>query len=339
MTKNRKLLLHIGPHKTGSTAIQRGLESQAGALASNDWKLERFTTMQGGPHRLADLLSVDRREEARPYSHQLRNATDNIILSSENFSRLNEAQARDFVEAIGFDEIRVVYYLRNPLTRLESAWRERVKHGYRYTLVEFIAGRLARPFNDADINDSLKIQPWANAVGLSALDIHLYDKIDDVSAHFLSTYFPEVTTESCFQQSKVNLSYGAEKTEILRALAGFQTHLLNNRDYDDDIDALRAQISRISTGGSFDYRREFTLSMNSPVMMRLEKMLSEYFGNCLIPRPESELLFEKRTVTWNYLAPEIWLEQPDLTAKLFTLRQKLLDELGNPIFDQRLKKL
>lgn len=339
MTNVRHLLLHVGPHKTGSTAIQIGLEKQAGTLASYGWKFEPFATIQGGAHRLADLFSMGRFEDATPYIEYLRNAASNVVLSSENFSRLDESQARDFIEAVGFDQVRVIYYLRNPLARLESAWREQVKHGYRYTLVEFIAGRLARPFNDADINDTLKIQPWANAVGTDALDIHLYDKISDVSAHFLSTYFSVITSEGHAKKNRVNLSYAADKTEILRALAGCQTHLLNNRNYEDDIDALREEISRISSAQGKDYKRRFSLSMNSPVMMRLEKMLGENFGTCILPQPDGEQLFVQRTVTWDYLAPEIWLEQPELTAQLFALRKKLLEELGAPVFDQRLRTL
>lgn len=339
MKNVRRLLLHVGPHKTGSTAIQIGLEKQAAEIASFDWTFMRFESMQGGAHRLADLLSADRLEEAAPYMDQLKDATGKTVVSSENFSRLKEAQAQAFLEAIGFDEVRVVYYLRNPLNRLKSAWRERVKHGYRYTFVEFIAGRLSRPFNDVEINDALKIKPWVNAVGTSFCDIHLYDEIEDVAKHFFSIYFPDVQVNREGTTNRVNRSFSAEKTEVLRALSGCQTHLLNNRSYDQHVDNLCNSIKQISENQKINYTRKFTLSLNSAIMMRIERMLMDEFSNSLKLGKERDHIFHERTVTWEYLAPEIWLEQPNLTKQLFEFRTKLLAELGVPIFDQRLRNL
>ncbi|MBK6508279.1 MAG: sulfotransferase domain-containing protein [Haliea sp.] len=189
-----KLLIHIGPHKTGTTSIQAVASHQLPAISKAGWAVETFPELKNGTHSLASLLSNGKLDVVRPHLEKLGTITTPTLISSENFSRITEAQAKFMLNTIGISDVRVVYYLRNPLHRLLSAWTERVRHGYRRTLTEYIAGRLLQPFRDRDINDQVRITPWAHALGETAvrsgaLDLHLYDQYDDVVKHFFFEYF------------------------------------------------------------------------------------------------------------------------------------------------------
>ena len=51
-----KLILHVGPHKTGTSAIQVALEINNGLLMEHGWKYETFPSFQGGASRIADRI-------------------------------------------------------------------------------------------------------------------------------------------------------------------------------------------------------------------------------------------------------------------------------------------
>ncbi|MGV6849295.1 MAG: hypothetical protein ACWA5A_13045 [Marinibacterium sp.] len=329
------LLLHVGPHKTGSTAIQAMLAGNAEALAAAGWQAEPLAGFAGGAHGLADLLSMDRTDAARPALDALaeRAAGDtDTIVSSENFSRLNTAQVQTLIGALPFDTIRMVYYLRNPLLRLQSAWRERVKHGYRHTLVEFVAGRLLTPFQDSEINDLVRLRPWLDTLGRDRVDVHLYDPIADAGAHFFATYLPGVTAPQA-PRHRVNTSPAVERVEVYRALAGYQTHLLRSRDFDPQVEKILDRIAGIQDSQDGAYARTLPLSLDSAILRRIEIELARACGF------ESDRLFDRRSLRLDYLAPEIWFEHPDLTEDLFALRARIADALGQPVFDERLRKL
>lgn len=329
------LLLHVGPHKTGSTAIQNMLAGNAAALDAAGWRVETLPEIDSGPHGLADMVSMDRLDAAQPALDALAGRArrdGDTILSSENFSRLNPDQAGALVAALPFDDIRVVYYLRNPLLRLQSAWRERVKHGYRHTLVEFVAGRLLAPFQDSEINDTVRLRPWIEALGGDHVDVHLYDPIADAGAHFFATYAPAVD-DPVAPPHRVNLSPPVERVEVYRALAGYQTHLLRSRDFDADIDRILERIAAIQTASDGGYGRSLSLSLDSAILRRIEIELARTCGF------GDDRLFERRVVDLDYLAPEIWFEHPDLAMALFDLRGRIATALGPPVFDERLRRL
>ena len=333
-----RLLLHVGPHKTGSTAIQIALKEAQARLQKAGVFFDDLAQHHGGTHRLGDLLSSAKFDEAQPIIEDIRPRDGLLILSSENLSRMNQEQARHLVEALDFDEIRVVYYLRHPLDRLNSEWRERVKHGYRNTFVEFIAGRLLRPYADVVINDRLKIDAWANVVGLENVDIQLYDRIEDASQHFFDSYCAGAGVK-LDRAVRVNISFGMVKSEIYRALAGYQWHLLGERGFDSQVKALEERIAGLEDDKGTSYRRTISMSMSNPFMAQIEKRLAEDYGRAIRQPLETGRLFDKREVSWEYLAPEIWFENEDLTAELFALRRAIHARLGPPKFDMRLRGL
>ena len=134
-------------------------------------------------------------------------------------------------------------------------------------------------------------------------------------------------------RSRVNISPPVERVEVLRALAGYQTHLLRSRDFDGEIDALLERIAAVQTASGDAYKRSLSLSLDTAILRRIEVELAKLCGF------EDDQLFERRTVALDYLAPEIWFEHPPLAMELFKLRQKIADALGPPVFDERLRKL
>ncbi|MBK6737687.1 MAG: hypothetical protein IPG64_07130 [Haliea sp.] len=280
-----KLLLHIGPHKTGTTSIQAVASHQLPAISKAGWAVETFPELKNGTHSLASLLSNGKLDAVKPHLEKLGTITTPTLISSENFSRLTEAQAKFMLNTIGISDVRVVYYLRNPLHRLLSAWTERVRHGYRRTLTEYIAGRLLQPFRDRDINDKVRITPWAHALGQTAvssgaLDLHLYDQYDDVVKHFFSEYFG-IAIDDSEENTRLHVSSDAIRIEILRALHGYQTYLVGKHSFNDDLASLKRRIEIIISKDRETYIHKLRLSLDNTVMRRIETSLIEDYGSSI----------------------------------------------------------
>jgi len=149
MKKLKTLLLHMGPDKTGSTAIQHALGSNAeyfersGVLCSpssfqNDRNLA--VAFCKSDRRAGRLFNADkkRRGASKKYLNEVQNrvagtTADTLILSHEGLVKLNKAELIrlcSFLQALT-ESIHVVLYARPPGSYAISGMSQRVKTGRR----------------------------------------------------------------------------------------------------------------------------------------------------------------------------------------------------------------
>jgi hypothetical protein len=126
------VLVHVGPYKTGTTAIQSSLHERRPELTAAG------VTYPGTYHRQMRpswaLLGRSRLGEAEVPAgewdtmvEEVRAAGGRVVISSEDFSSARPKHARKLVNDLGPDRVHVLVVAR-PLDRLlPSAWQERVK--------------------------------------------------------------------------------------------------------------------------------------------------------------------------------------------------------------------
>ena len=219
----RGLILHVGPHKTGTSYIQQRL------VADRDLLLERARVVYPrtgqdtlfGHHSLATLFrdAADHSQEIRPLREEL-TAGDTGLLSSERFSRLDRAQFARFRDHFPEFEIRVVAYLRVRSELLVSRWGESVKHGMDHSFPEFLSRILVAPYQSPIINQRLLLDVLADVFGKEHLDVLVYRPATDLYAEFIRTIIGSeaVMSESCGTNALVNPSLPVHVTECLRLL-------------------------------------------------------------------------------------------------------------------------
>ena len=334
-SKQSKLLLHIGPHKTGTSAIQMALQSSSKELTRKNIIFDSLESYEGhNSHQIADMLSTSRKSSAQKTLEKFNECGQLCVVSSENFSRLTLDDVKFLRENLKFSDVRVVYFLRNPLARIKSDWQELVKHGYRFTFLEFIAGRLSRPINDRILNDEVRIAPWREVFGADKIDIHLYDNIEDVVSYFFAYYF-KIKKDN--NQDRVNASLDLESVEALRALMGLQKVFLGKPNiFTDDLRGIVKSLKLITESQGNKYRKSFPVSLDSFLLRALEKTLLQQNSISIINGNNPNFLFTKRSENYKFISSDIWLEHPDLTNALFDLRAKIIEEYGHPQIDQRL---
>lgn len=128
----RAVLVHIGPYKTGTTAIQSSLHEHREQLAAHG------VTYPGRYHRQMRpswaLLGRSRVGEADVPENEwedlvgeVRAAPGRVVISSEDFSSARPHHVRKLVDDLGDERVHVLVVARRLDRLLPSAWQERVK--------------------------------------------------------------------------------------------------------------------------------------------------------------------------------------------------------------------
>src|SRR4051794_38174204 len=128
----RAVLVHIGPYKTGTTAIQSSLHEHRSELVAAG------VTYPGTYHRQMRpswaLLGRSRVGEADvPGAEwdemvaEVRRAPGRVVISSEDFASARAEHVRRLVDDLGPDLVHVLVVARRLDKLLPSAWQERVK--------------------------------------------------------------------------------------------------------------------------------------------------------------------------------------------------------------------
>lgn len=210
---NNKVIIHIGPHKTGTTSIQNMLY----ALSLNEGSnfVYPFTCPnQTGQHQFAQLASDPEHPDFAGMLSTLAAVDKICVLSSEEFCYLSVASLQKIREALPRTDFTIVYYQRNVLSLLYSWWQELVKHGAVEPFPQFVLNVLLLPGKLHLLIPDMMLSNWASVFGRDAIKIFLYDQIQDAARQFASDILgvdldPREQTES-------NRSYGCLECELMR---------------------------------------------------------------------------------------------------------------------------
>ena len=171
-------LLHIGPHKTGTTAIQGAFH-----LARERLALQGVVYPGTGRQPLRPILAVTSQPalmgESRPrMAHWDRlvsevRAADNqrVVVSSEFFAEAGDDAVRRIIDDLGGSLVHVVVTLRPLFRIMPSQWQQYMQNGYCMPYLEWLEGILSDPprtptpgFWRRHRHDEL-IGRWMSAVG------------------------------------------------------------------------------------------------------------------------------------------------------------------------------
>jgi hypothetical protein len=227
MTKSRRLVVHIGPHKTASTYIQANLLENRSAMGRVGWVYPtEGTDGQMAHHHLAhnsdEYLSV-----RGPHFHTLKalreassSGGNNIVLSAEGFCRWKPTNFDILADILGFDDYELVYAVRDPLDVFASFWAEEVKQGRSLGFAERFCQEFADPMGSRILNPMRDINPLLARerarVHAIPYDI-LYRRGIDIFEHLTKSILglKEISPRI---SRRVNVKYQIELTEFLRLM-------------------------------------------------------------------------------------------------------------------------
>jgi hypothetical protein len=225
-------LLHIGPHKTGTTAIQGALHLARERLAAEGvvypgrgrqplWPILAVTgqpALLGGPRPEVSYWDNLVRE--------IRAAGDQrVVLSSEFFAEADDATARRVIGDLGGARVHVVVTLRSLTRILPSQWQQYLQNGFHFRYLEWLEGILSDPphtptpgFWRRHRHDAL-VTRWAAENGPENLTVIVLDESDRLM--LLRVFESMLGLPSGFlvpEETAANRSLTAAETELVRML-------------------------------------------------------------------------------------------------------------------------
>jgi len=218
----KSVILHIGPNKTGTTYIQRELSASRALLAEraaicypeikhsprygHHCVVTEFRR-EGSSKTLADLL-----ETCNPEHH--------LLLSSENFSKLEGDAIAGLAKQLTGHQVTLVYAVRRPIEIMYSTWQQKIKVGRSLTWPEFFLEQLTLGAESSLLNPAVTVAEYLKH--LPDCQMRLIDYSGAIAAKknianlvieaAVGVELPE------FSEAANNVSIEADHAEVLRAL-------------------------------------------------------------------------------------------------------------------------
>ncbi|NKF50094.1 hypothetical protein G3R49_05860 [Shewanella sp. WXL01] len=218
----KKLVLHIGPHKTASTYIQKSLLENTAYLSSKGWTYPDDEILQYGHHPFVNWLLNGDYDQLEHYTERLKALNSNILLSSENFDRLNQQQIQKLHDVVNkCFEVHILYVYRRADEKLISSWSESIKHGNVQVWQDYALEHLLRPFVSSCLGDTGILLKYAKVFGKQYIAVVDYDiaKSDtqDLVELVLALYQID-DTGYCYNNQVINQAPNKKIIEVLRLL-------------------------------------------------------------------------------------------------------------------------
>ena len=231
-------LLHIGVHKTGTTAIQAALANARPVLDSYGVKYPGSRQA----HRAVASSAMNRRlgwrtggapaPDEAAWINFVRDAqqfTGVTVCSSEFFAESDDETAKSIVSAIGIERIHVVITLRNLGKILPSAWQQLLKSGYEIDYASWLdnAFNAQEPQLHAKSRNfwvrhrhDIVVRRWAELVGAERVTVVVVDDSDrggiySAFEHLLGMPAGDL---AAYRDESNNRSMTVPEAEFLRAL-------------------------------------------------------------------------------------------------------------------------
>lgn len=239
------ILLHIGPYKTGSTAIQQALFDQRAALAEHGvhypgaWRRlfrEGHSLMQWAPRgeKVPPPSVWDR------FAARIRERSERVCISTEDFGRLRRpGRARKIVHDLGAERVHVVAVARAYHRLLPSHWQERVKSTEKLTYGEWLhqvfegddTQRAHRSFWTSHDIEQMATQ-WLEVLPPERFTVVVSDDSDMLLLSHVFERLLDLPEGLLAPTGGANPSLSANAVEVLRRLnLAFATHGWSDRQY------------------------------------------------------------------------------------------------------------
>jgi len=195
-------LLHIGPHKTGTTTMQAAFHQSREALAEQGvhYAGKRAHSMAAAMASLNKALpTVSAAPTARwdqLVAEVLASTADQVVVSSEFYSDAPPDRVRAIIDDLGRDRVHVVVTLRSLHRIMPSQWQQYMQNRFVISYQDWLEEMLVNTehttvtptFWNRHRHDRL-IRLWADEVGTDRLTVIVVDEQDKA---MLATAFEQL---------------------------------------------------------------------------------------------------------------------------------------------------
>jgi hypothetical protein len=195
----RRLIVHVGPHKTGSTSIQGALFFAAKELFKVGiyYPTEWISPDKQSHYSLFEQLRGNKVELVKNTAERvLRTNANTIVISAEDLSLLKIEELNVLSQAFRSVDpnlnISIVFYVRGWSGLFPSVVQELIKHGIVLTLSDVLAQEILSPERSDTINYVNRLDRFAAIFGTDSINIIAYDNIVDSKQSLVDHFFRNI---------------------------------------------------------------------------------------------------------------------------------------------------
>ena len=329
----KRAIIHIGPHKTGSSYLQvcfaryRDALRQRGIVVPAAWEQHGNVSHSG----LVDAVREggDLAAAAEVIAREFAAGGETLLVSAEDFSTLSAAELQRLKTLLGDSAITIVYYIRRTSDILFSAWQEDVKQGNLFTFPEYFGLHLRNPEVSVFFNLEMRLRPFIEVFGKESIRIVAYsmlrDNDIDLFTHFAQHLLKWHPVEPPPDPQELNKAGTPAEIELLRALNVIET--LRNpsapKNLRDRLDASRGSLDLEHIYVVMEAHQKFmVLSDAFPMISRFHKEQRQRFADNVVPPCPNEFFFRLVRKEIPFIAGD-YLLHPGVLDALHTLHGQL----------------
>lgn len=300
-------VLHVGPHKTATTWLQRNFHHNATTLEKAGWLYpltgERVAIAH---HDLSDNQKEILDEKSRKVA-QLRKIVDraaeknlNIVLSSEGFDKWRPNALAKLRELVAPHELTIVYTLRDPVSLVYSIWQQKVKTGGPKTFPEHYEEQVRKAGKSRSLDPLSDIDKFAE-VEDSTLTILLYDEIRRQNRDIFDVFCEDILGIGKLPHhdaGSANDREPLEMTEFMRAMLvrmgrwkGGERVNVGRVFKHMLLDSTRKDIVA-AVGAVPQARRTMIVPRDDEALLKMERRLLKKYMSVMVPAPGEKLFLE-----------------------------------------------
>ncbi len=325
----KKFIIHIGPHKTGSTYIQKVLFDNQTTLS--EIGIDYSSIMKEGQiahHELAEKLHAKQYTDASNLIDQMKATQLDVLISSENFDRLSAEKIEFLAQCLQDRHVVIVFFIRRLDDLLISSWQESIKHGQTESWSKYCFNHILRPFISDILNFAKVLDPYSAFFGMENIKIIDFDNAQNAKEDICDLLFKAINIplpKALGTGVQINRSMPYSMIEIIRLLnikyrkvhGKHPQHNLRSRflDYhkefkDERINQLQEIINKNLE--SLDFTNVWLFNF-------LTNEFQKKYQHCIVNKTPDYSIRPK-----HYLMPdESWHTDPDAIELIETLFQKI----------------
>jgi hypothetical protein len=306
----RRLVLHVGPHKTGSTYLQNRLLKNRDSLLSYGWDYPELGLRQFAQHRIYHWLQGHEAaagDVSDAAMGEMLLSAPRIILSSEDFVYLSPDRLRKLKSLLPDMDVQVVYFIRTPVDLWPSHWQELIRHGRDDTLLEYVASFAGwtKVFEPATMNPVAHITKFADVFGRESLKLICYDNIvqdgGDLFDFFWTHIIGLAETAPPGETRIIHPSQPLHMIEMLRSLNQIYRERTGKSPGDRLLGPYQKQRKTIEASAAYDgfkaafgeHAGSLRLSSRQEAIRVLDRRMLNLFGDRIINKADGDRLFAR----------------------------------------------
>lgn len=222
-----RAIVHVGPHKTGSTYLQTCLRYHREALLARGFVVpEAWEHAADNPSHTGVLRALDSEAKlARARAvleRDLAPLGHTLLISAEELSTPRADRLPRLAALLHGLRVTIVFYVRRWSDLLPSGWQETVKQGQDFSFPDFYVAHVRNPRASQIFNLDLRLQPLAERFGRENLRLVCYTVLREQGAdlfqHFAASFLDWEDPPVPPGNREMNASRSEASIELLRML-------------------------------------------------------------------------------------------------------------------------